>query len=671
MGALTRVEMALLGQRGHLFPWAPVCLACGIGLYFGIPFEPKLGVLPYLGVFTLGLMLAAHVWRSGFSFLLWAAVLFLSGFSVAMLRAHLSEKPVLDWRFYGAVEGRVVGVDRSGSGAVRLVLSDLVLDGVRLADTPERVRVSLHGEGGSAPLAGARVIVTAHLSPPGGPVEPGGFDFQRHAWFQKLGGVGYARTPLLLIEPPGRGQTLLRARLFLSQKVQEDIGGEAGAFVAAIMTGDRSGISQETLTSLRTTNLAHLLAISGLHMGLLTGFVFAAFRICLNLWPWLGLRIPVKKISAGLALVVASGYLGLSGGNVATERAFIMVAVALLAVIADRRVMSLRAVALAAMIVLVLWPEALLGPGFQMSFAATTALVVVFRWLRDAEIGLGPAWLRPLVATALSSAVAGAATAPIAAAHFNQFAHFGLIANLLSVPLMGLLVMPSALVGALLMPFGLETPALWLAGKGVNWILGVADRIAALEGARGAVVSPDWRVLPLLAIGFCIVAIWQGRFRFAGLAPAAFAALVWSQTERPAILIAEDGALVGVLEDEGRALSRERGAGFVAQNWLENDGDPVDQAVAAKRWSGLGGRWKITHVTRKSEIAELICAADEIVVTSHRIESAPGPCMVFERARMARDGSIAVFFDEDGNNPRAVGSRGITGERLWNRRKRQ
>ena len=154
-----------------------------------------------------------------------------------------------------------------------------------------------------------------------------------------------------------------------------------------------------------------------------------------------------------MALLLAAGYLALSGGNVATERAFVMVAV-VLAVMLDRRAFSLRAVAVAAVVLLVLRPEALLGPGFQMSFAATTALVAVFGWLRDRPGALGPRWLRPVSALVISSAVAGAATAPVAAAHFNQIAHFGLIANLLSVPLMGVVVMPAALAAAALMPLG-------------------------------------------------------------------------------------------------------------------------------------------------------------------------------------------------------------------------
>ncbi|CAN0589484.1 unnamed protein product, partial [Ectocarpus sp. 12 AP-2014] len=177
---------------------------------------------------------------------------------------------------------------------------------------------SLHGtQGYLDPKPGQVVILTGHLSPPGGAVEPGGFDFRRHAWFLRLGAVGYTRKPVLLLEPAGEGLRVARMRLWLSARVQAALPGERGAFAAAIMTGDRSGMGQDTLQVLRDSNLAHLLAISGLHMGLLAGFVFAALRVALLLHPHVRHHWPVKKLAAGSALLAASGYLALSGGNVA------------------------------------------------------------------------------------------------------------------------------------------------------------------------------------------------------------------------------------------------------------------------------------------------------------------------------------------------------------------
>lgn len=666
MGLLNAVDRVLLNQRGHLFPWAPVCLALGIGLWFALKAEP--GPAAYAAALAAGLAAGGLAWArpSGLSALGWGAMLVAAGFALAGWRAHRIAAPVLDYRYYGPVEGRVVGIDRSASDALRITLDRVRLEGVAPADMPHRVRLSLHGQGGAGhPVPGARVMTTAYLSPPQGPVEPGGFDFRRHAWFQGLGAVGYTRVPVLLAEPPAGGAGVFGLRMAVSDRVQAALGGDVGGFAAAVTTGDRSGMSGAALDALRASNTAHLLAISGLHMGLLAGFVFAALRIGMSLVPPLALRLPVKKLAAGGALAVAAVYLALSGGNVATERAFIMAAVALCAVIADRRAFSLRAVA--ALIVLALRPETLLSPGFQMSFAATTALVAVFGFMRDAGLRGGPAWARPAVAVLISSAVAGLATAPVGMAHFNTTAHYGLLANLSSVPVMGLLVIPAAVLAACLAPLGLEEAGLWAMGLGLRWILGVAHWVSALPGAQGFVPAPPGAVLPLLALGSLGVILWQGRARWAGLAPALCALALWAGAERPALLIAEDGGLVGVMGSEGRALSKPRGAGFVARTWLENDGDGADQAGAAARWSGGGdtrraeiaGR-EVIHLTgKKAALAWGGCAEGQVIVSPHPL-TLRGPCAVFDPPRLRRIGSVAL---RDG---RFVGAREAGGLRLWN-----
>ncbi|HEY9039697.1 MAG TPA: ComEC/Rec2 family competence protein [Roseovarius sp.] len=673
------LERALLLQRGHLFGWAPVCLGTGIAIYFALRFEPSLWNFAALGALMIACLGLARVLGQAAAPLASGVALIVAGVLLAGTRAHVVGGPVLGWRYYGPVEGRVVGIDRSASDAVRVTLDRVRLRNVAPARTPDRVRLSLHSDiTGAVPVPGLVMGATAHLSPPSGPVEPGGFDFQRHAWFQGLGAVGYTRVPLVALAPSDNAQPMFAIRMALSTHVQAVLPGESGAFAAAIMTGDRSGMGQETLTALRVSNLAHLLAISGLHVGLLTAFVFAAFRYGLALVPWLALRAPAKPVAAALALVVAAFYLGLSGGSIATERAFIMVAVMLVAVMLNRRALSLRAVALAALIVLSLRPEALLGPGFQMSFAATTALIAVFGWIQKVQWALGPRWLRPVSAVVISSLVAGLATAPFAAAHFNQIAHYGLIANLLSVPLMGVLVMPAAVVAVCLLPLGLEGIGLWVMGLGLDWILGVARWTAALDGARGTVVSPGNWVLPLISLGALMIIFWQGRARLLGALPMVAAVLLWAHAERPIVLIADTGGLVGVMTDQGRALSTGRGAGFIALNWLENDGDAAEQEAAAARWpakvAGPGGI-SITAVRGKRAAAALTgCAAGEWVVLNTEppegLARASG-CTLLTPKSLRRTGAIALYDSGDkvsGSGPRVVTARAFSGARLWNAR---
>jgi len=676
--ALAKIENALLAQRGHLFCWVPVCLGIGIGGYYQLPAEPD--ALIFIAMLVpIGLLYAAsRVVRISFAPLLVAICLIGAGAGIAKFRTDHVAGPVLGFRYYGAIEGRVVNIDRSGSDAVRLTLDQVKLERMSSEKTPARVRVSLHGEDETANFNPADIIMTTgHLSPPSGPAEPGGFDFQRHAWFLKIGGVGYTRNPVVRLEaarPSGFKLWVFSQRIALADAVRKQIDGEAGAFAAAIMTGDRSAMSQKTIGNLRATNLAHLLAISGLHMGLLTGFVFAVIRFGLALIPWIALRIPTKKIAAIFSLLIGAAYLALSGGSVATERAYIMVAVMLVAVLLDRRALTLRAVAMAATIVLIIQPEALVGPGFQMSFAATTALVLVFGQMRRFNTQRLPKWARAVLSVVLSSAVAGFATAPFAAAHFNMFAHYGLIANLLSVPLMGLVVMPAAVLAVCFAPIGGWGAGLWVMEKGLLWILYVADRVANIEGGLGHVIAPHAAVLPVLTLGLLWLSLWQGRARFAGLVVAIFAGVLWMQSTRPAVLIADSGGLIGVMGENGRALSRAKGSGFVAGIWLENDGNPVAQDIAAARGgydvSGrearvVLGAWKILQVSGKTALSALAgCGGADVLIATVE-DQIDRPCQVFDIIALRNTGSLALEVLENGDLKITTAS-DVAGNRPWN-----
>ncbi|MFK7745434.1 MAG: ComEC/Rec2 family competence protein [Roseobacter sp.] len=669
---LTRIKLQMLHQRGFLFEWAPVCMAVGIGVFFSLRFEPDAVMLWSVAGAAAVVFLLARLLGEAFSPIAMAVVLIATGFLLAAHRAHDVAGPVIGWRYYGPIEGRVVNLDRSASDALRITLDRVALEDVLPERTPTKVRISLHGDQTHSIKVepGMRIMTTGHLSPPGGPVEPGGFDFQRHAWFAQLGAVGYTRVPIVAIAPASDGDAglaVFRVRMAVSAHVLDFLPGDTGGFAVAITTGARSAISQDALDDLRASNLAHLLAISGLHMGLLTGFVFGLLRAAFALIPAMALRWPTRKLAAAGALVVASGYLALSGGNVATERAFIMVAVALCAIMVNRRAISLRAVAIAAIIVLVLRPEALLGPGFQMSFAATTALVAVFGYMRDARITLGPKWIQPVVAVLLASGISGLATAPVGAAHFNAVSHYGLLANLLSVPVMGSIIVPAAVLALCLAPVGLDWIGMWVMGVGLRWILEVGSFVADLDGARSFVPGPEAVVLPMIALGFLWLILWQGRARLVGVLPVVMAFWLWQAGDRPVALIAENGTLVGVMTDEGRALSKAKGAGFIARNWLENDGDAVEQAAAAARWpekGALAGGTLLQHLSGKRAVAAFDgCATGQIIVASVEMSTASQDCDIYDPVRLRSTGAIAVH--QTANGLRLISVRDVTGTRLW------
>lgn len=617
-------------QRGALMPWSAVALGLGVGLYFGLWREPGFAIYAAAGVgAALGGCLMIW-WRETLGPLGLAVALVAGGLGLSGLRAHQVAGPVLDFRYYGAIEGRVVAIDRSASDALRLTLAEVRLEDMDPARTPTRVRVSLHGEGrGPPPDPGTLVMLTGHLSPPSGPAEPGGFDFQRHSWFLSLGAVGYSRTPIVVLEHRNPGDAwLFQLRMRLSAAIRAEIAGQPGAFAAAVLTGDRSGLEAGPVEAMRDANIAHLLAISGLHMGLLTGFVYGALRLILALIPVIALRYPIRKWAAAVALVAGAFYLALSGGNVATERAFIQVAVMFAAVLLDRRAITLRSVALAAIIVLARRPETLMSPGFQMSFAATAALVGAFTALRGVSwMQALPVWLRGVAALVISSAVAGAATAPFAAAHFNQIAVFGLAANLLTVPVMGSLIIPAAVLAFLVWPLGLAGPVFAVMEVGLRWILAVAGYVAALPGAVEQVPSPPGWILGVVSLAAVFVLLWQGRLRWVGVVPLVAALGSWTAADRPPILISDTGRLVGLMGPQDRALSRSRGDGFAARIWLENDGSALDQqgaaALGAWQQDGQGMRaefhgltlWHGAGLRALGEAAQA-CSTHDLVIVS-------------------------------------------------------
>ncbi|WP_418025460.1 ComEC/Rec2 family competence protein (plasmid) [Paracoccus sp. TD-10] len=696
-----------VGIRAGLLPWMPFWLSLGIGGWFLLPREPGPGF--YAGLALAGLAclllpggamrLAATgglgwAWADRLRLAAFALLLVLLGAGLAGGRAHLVAAPVLDFRYYGPVEGRVVGIDRSSRDRMRLLLDQVTLHEVAPARTPARVRISLMSPQ-DLPVPGQRVMLTAHLGPPAGPAEPGGFDFRRLAWFERLGAVGYARAPVMTVEPPADGGMLAlhRIRMSLSQAMQERIGGQAGAVSAALMTGDRSGIAEATNQIMRDSNLYHIVSISGLHMSMLAGFVYAALRLGGVAAQGLGgiRAVPVHKLAAVGALCASALYLWLSGGGVATERAFIMVAVMLLAIIADRRAVSLRTVAVAAGIVLVLNPEALTEAGFQMSFAATVALIL----MQDPWTRLSPRlpwWARPALMLFLSSFVAGMVTAPIAAAHFGRMTQYGLLANMLVVPVVGTLVMPGGVFAALLAPLGFAQPALWLMGLGTGWMLAVAQWISDLEGAVTLLPVAPRTVLPLMAVGAMLLLPGAGAAgaggpallvlrRGMGIALLAAAGLLWLGAKRPDVLVSGQGDAVAVLTPAGRVPSKPAGGSFAVESWLKADGDAADQAGAATRplWQGApsnrmveldraGARLRIRHLTGKAarQDARGFCREGGILVANVALvpgRGALGPCLVLDPPYLGKHGAIAVYLQASGPKYVSVDRPGF--RRLW------
>lgn len=373
---------SFFGETDRWFLWSPVLLGLGIAFYFSLSFEPPLWVaLVALSVSGGGLVFAL---RRGAA-RVFAAALFcmVLGFALACIRTAAVAAPVIQKPWNGEIEGRVVEVERTERGALAVTLEPLSMDRVATMDLPARVRLQVRfPEAVIEP--GETIRVRGRLMPPPEPVEPGGFDYARQVWFEGLGGVGFAFAAPERVAPPPEDWTTALARLrhSITARVQNGIGGASGAIAAALITGEQRAIPEWAAEDLRKAGLAHVLSISGLHMVLFGGSLFWLLRAGLALVPAIALRYPIKKWGAAAALVGSTGYLLISGAEVATQRSWIMIALMFVAIIFDRPALSMRNVALAALLVLVWQPESFLAPVFRCRLQRSLGLspVMKVRW---------------------------------------------------------------------------------------------------------------------------------------------------------------------------------------------------------------------------------------------------------------------------------------------------
>jgi competence protein ComEC len=532
--------------------------------------------------------ISVWAWRRGllFALLLIALAVAAAGFAAVQIRTMMVAGPVLT-RALGPVdiEGRVEAVEPH-DGAWRVTLGGLTIARLDAATTPNRVRLRMNGD--VPPAHGSHVRLRARLMPPPVPAAPGAFDFGRQAFFAGIGAVGFAVSKPEILEPTAGMSARMGAmvgdlRLAVSMRLRDGIGGAAGGVAAALVTGQRGGVPQDVIEAYRDSGLAHLLAISGLHMGLAAGLMFVTLRGLIALVPPLALRVNGKKVAAVGALCGLAAYLALSGANVPAQRAFVMTAVILGAVLIDRSALTFRVLATAAVVVLMWRPEAVVGASFQLSFAAVAALVAAYevlaprlsRWRTDGEGWFGPAWRGGAVylfGILSSTVVSTLATAPYTAAHFGAIPAFGPAANLISIPLVALWVMPWLVAALVLMPLGLDWVTFWPLRLGLDTIETAARTVAGWPGAMLPIPPVPTAALAVATMAGLWLCLWRRSWRLAALPVLAGALVVPWLVPRPDVLISEDGKLLGVRSGPGIVLSPGRGDTFGRKVWQERHG---------------------------------------------------------------------------------------------------
>jgi competence protein ComEC len=588
-------------NRERWMLWSPVAFGLGAAGYLELKTEPSWALLVGLAA-GLAILASLAGRRSGqgaggsLSVLLILATFLAAGALAGKVRSNAVAAPILAGeRTVMTLDGFVVDVVSPGAGGPRLLIAPVQISRLAPEDTPKRVRVTVEAE--DIPAPGQAIRLRAMLGPPPPPASPGAYDFARDAWFHGVGAVGFAigqSGPADLDPPPWRLRAAMAVNAFrwrLASRIVEDMGPERGGIAAAMVTGHEAWITQDQTDAMRASGLAHILSISGLHMAIVGGFAFGLVRLLIAAWPWAALRVPGKKVAALAGLAAIATYLVISGAPPPALRAAITATVAFAAILFDRQAITLHGLAMAALIILLVQPESAGAPGFQMSFAATAALVALAEaWPRPVREISVPWPIRAFQATlgwlAVSvgaSFVAGMATGPFAMQHFNRVAVWGLPANLAVAPLSSFVIMPFLALGAALEGFGhdlhLGRPFLAVAGWGIAAMMWIADGFAGAGGAQRVVASGPPFTLALAFIGLMLLCLWRGRLRWLG-APLALAVALWPRPAPPDVWVAPDGSTAAVRQGREAVLLRPDARRFGAELWGRRRGLVVPESAA-------------------------------------------------------------------------------------------
>ncbi len=667
-----RTALLFEAERQSFFLWAPVCLGIGIAAYFALPAEPPLAVALAPLVVALVLRLTVRSGTLAAAFMT-ALVLAGAGFTIVKLRVETVRAPVLAKALHGVeVTGTVTMVEAKLPRGQRLTIARPSLAGLQPDETPAVVRIrTMSSRTLAAP--GDRIRIKANLSPPAKPALPGGFDYARTAWFDSVGGVGYAFAAPVIeghANPNNVVQwyrrTIEDIRQAIAARIRAVLPGEVGEIALALITGERGGITAETNNAFKNSGLFHILSISGLHMVIAAGAVFYSVRVILAAIPRVALTMPIKKIAAVLGIVSAIAYLAISGGQFATVRSALMILIIFGAVLLDRPALALRNVAMAALLILAVYPESLLDAGFQMSFAAVTALIAAHEWLsrlfnreqRPHPLMRVVTFFGEIIASTL---IASVAVAPFAAYNFHQSQQYAVLANMIAIPICNLIVMPAALVAMALMPFGLQWIGLVPMGWGIDGMTWCANKVGALPGAVGHLPAiPELAFLLMLAGGMWFL-LWRTRIRLLGVALVIAGLLVAPWMPRPDVLIGQKGLLVAVRDSSGKlAAMPGKIAKYDLERWLEYDGD-ARTANDAKEGNAFAcdAVGCVAHVNgatvavarHPASVTDDCLNADVLVLDMPKPDGCAVPRTIVDVFDRWRNGAYALYVDRSDDSP--------------------
>ncbi len=663
-----RVENLLDQERDQLMLWSPVAIGCGVASWFALANESWwiAFILMCVGIAVMSRILGSETrWmRSMFWFSMLAALgcalIWFRSWSVA---APVLEKPIVT-RFHAEIENVEIIAARD---QVRLLLDTQGKQGL-----PPRVRVNLSLDKMDEKLRpGAIIKLRARLMPPAQAALPGAYDFSRRAWFMGLGATGQVLGDVKITQSAEPFFAFDDIRGSLSDHIQSQMTGGAGAIAATLATGDRGAIAEEDAEAMRRSGLAHLLSISGLHVTAVVGATYLFVLKLLALFPSLALRFRLPIVAAGFAAAAALGYTLLTGAQVPTIRACVAALLVLIALMMGRSAITLRMVAAGALFVLILWPESLVGPSFQLSFAAVTAIIALHEHPRVKALvakrdeSVGKRTGRFVFALFLTGLVVEIALMPIALFHFHKAGVYGALANIIAIPLTTFIIMPLEALALMLDSVGLGGPIWWLCEKMLLSLIGLAHFVSSSPGAVTMLPTFSKAAFALTIAGGLWLCIWKQKWRYLGFVPVTIGAIWIFGTRAPDVYITGDGRHVAVRSEAGDlAMLRTRSGDFIRGIILENAG--VDgEAEAIDQWSNANcntdsctitvdtadRKWVIL-ATRSSHYIPAIalsaaCRRADIVISERRLPKSCEPRWIkADRTMLGQTGGMTINLEK-------------------------
>ncbi|MFZ4125618.1 MAG: ComEC/Rec2 family competence protein [Rickettsiales bacterium] len=640
----------------------PLWFIAGIALYFALPSEPDYA--PYfLLVAAIAWVLTKRARAVSSPFLLLMIGLSWATFYTAQIEHRMLERSITPRPVTGVIDE----MEPTAKG-VRITLSQVTIVGLNPEQTPRRIRVAMRGELPEL-MIGDHVKLNAGMLPPMGPAMPHSFDFARYFFFRDIGAVGYGLNPITVTKhaTDGEGWNAMWARWrhALTQNIMHTLPTPHNGIAAGLITGEDAAIPPEVHDQLWAANLLHVIAISGAHMVVISGIAFIGLRLLFLAIPSFGQRPIAKQIAAAFTLVALTAYLLITGMMLSATRAYIMMALVLGAVILARNVQPMRSLILAAVLMLVFDPSDLLEPGFQLSFAATMA-IIAFVFSRD--LSEQTTWRTPLKYFGwllMVSIVAEASTAPLVVHQFNTLSPYGVLANTILSPVVAIIIMPMVALYFLLLPIGLESIALHIMWVGIEGMLRVAAYVSQLPHALVFVKAiPNWGAA-LFAFGLAWTCILSTRIRYAGFMVMLLGIASVVTVRLPDMLIASGLNQITLRSDGNYHLVRGRAQSLVPELWANGTGTGQYLAYTPK----LAPDWRCDNLgcisfgriaLPMSDLALLEdCKKSDVIVMKYSAKCLNN-ARIIETYKM--NGVIGVWLD---NTLRIETSRDWQGNRPW------